>query len=113
MGAVAAALAMTASKVAMGVMGAAALAVLRVAVAQAMAKKAMAAPQTVAVSKVVVQARALAMSKRVVLAAMPPTRLNRLSLLRKNARALRKRSLKFSGSQVGYFFGMGGLSIWM
>ena len=79
----------------------------RVAAALAMAMSKV-APQALvalamAVSKVAIPPRA-----------KPPTRLNRLSLLQKNARALRKRSLKFSGRVVLVtIFGMGGLPILM
>lgn len=79
----------------------------RVAAALAMAMSKVAAQVLVAlamaVSKVAIPPRA-----------KPPTRLNRLSLLQKNARALRKRSLKFSGRVVLVtIFGMGGLPILM
>ena len=93
---VAAALAMAMSKVAAQALVALAMAMGKVA-AQALVAQAM------AVSKVAIPPRA-----------KPPTRLNRLSLLQKNARALRKRSLKFSGRVVLVtIFGMGGLPILM
>ena len=93
-------------------------------VAQAMERKRVmeasrvAAALAMAMSKVAAQAlvaQAMAVSKVAIPPrAKPPTRLNRLSLLQKNARALRKRSLKFSGRVVLVtIFGMGGLPILM
>ena len=116
--------------------------VLRVAAARAMAMKPMAVARGMAMGKVVVQAlaaqvmerkKAMAMSKVAAQAlaalamavskvaipprAKPPTRLKCQSLLLKMClgpvRRKKSKSLKFSGSQVGFSFGTGGLSMWM
>ena len=126
MGAVAAARAMAMKT--MAVARAVSKVVVQALVAQVMERKRVmeasrvAAALAMAMSKVAAQAL-VALAMAVSKVAIPPraklpTRLNRLSLLLKMClgpvRRKKSKSLKFSGSQVvGYFFGTGGLSMWM
>ena len=116
MGAVAVARAMAMSKVVVQALAAQVMERKRV-----MEASRVAAALAMAMSKVAAQAL-VALAMAVSKVAIPPraklpTRLNRLSLLLKMClgpvRRKKSKSLKFSGSQVDYFFGTGGLSIWM
>ena len=89
--------------------------------AQALAAQVMERKKAMAMSKVAAQALAalaMAVSKVAIPPrAKPPTRLKCQSLLLKMClgpvRRKKSKSLKFSGSQVGFSFGTGGLSMWM